>query len=79
MRLLTQAAQSPSPRSEEEALNLFLQLMQIFRDSRAVPEAKHENELIERALMEMLEARYGPEVFPDGQPLASLLWACEAD
>jgi len=79
MRLLAQAAQSPSPHSEEEALKLFLQLMQIFRESLAVFQAKRQNELIKRALMEMLEARYGPEVFPDGQPLASLLRMIEAD
>jgi len=79
MRLLTHAAQSPAPRSQEEALKLVLQLAQVFRDSRAVPQAEHQNGSIERALMELLEARYGAEVFADGQPPASLWRTVEAD
>jgi len=79
MRLLVQAAQSPSPGSQQEAYKLFLQLLEILRPTQALRQAQNLNESIERALIEMLEARYGREAFINGQPVASLFRAVEAD
>jgi len=79
MRLLTQAAQSPAPGSQQEAYKLFLQLLEILRPTQALRQAWNLNESIERALIEMLEARQGGEAFTNGEPIASLLRACEAD
>jgi len=79
MRLLAQAAQSPAPGNEQEAYKLFLQLLEILRPTRALRQAQNLNESIERALIEMLEARYGREAFINGQPVASLFRAVEAD
>jgi len=79
MRLLAQAAQSPAPGSQQEAYKLFLQLLEILRPTRALRQAQNLNESIERALIEMLEARYGREAFINGQPVASLFRAVEAD
>jgi hypothetical protein len=73
MRLLSAAAQSSSPHREEEALKLFHRLLEIFTRSRAVPRAELLNNLLERALWEMLEARYGPGVYVNGQSF-TLLW-----
>jgi hypothetical protein len=73
MRLLSAAAQSPSPHSEEEALKLFHQLLGVFTRSRAVPRAVYLNSLVQRALWEMLEARYGAEMYVNGQ-CWTLLW-----
>jgi len=79
MRLLTQAAQSPAPGSQQEAYKLFLQLLEILQPTRVLRQAQNLNESIERALIEMLEARYGREAFINGQPVASLFRAVEAD
>jgi len=73
MRLLSAAAQSPSPHSEEEALKLFHRLLEIFIRSRAVPRAQCLNNLVKRALWEMLEARYGSGVYVNGKSY-TLLW-----
>jgi len=79
MRLLTQAAQSPAPGSQQEAYKLFLQLLEILQPTRVLRQAQNLNESIERALIEMLEARYGREAFINGEPVASLFRAVEAD
>ena len=79
MRLLAQAAQSPAPGSQQEAYKLFLQLLEILQPTRVLRQAQNLNESIERALIEMLEARYGREAFINGQSVASLFRAVEAD
>jgi hypothetical protein len=73
MRLLSAPAQSSSPHSEEEALKLFHRLLEIFTRSRAVPRAQLLNNLVKRALWEMLETRYGRGVYVNGQSY-TLLW-----
>jgi len=60
-------------------VKLFLQLVNILSPWPALLQAQKLNEKIERALIETLEALYGRQVFKDGQPLGSLLRACEAD
>jgi hypothetical protein len=79
MRLLTAAAKSPAPGSQQEAYKLFLQLLEILQPTRVLRQAQNLTESIERALIEMLEARYGREAFINGQPVASLFRAVEAD
>jgi hypothetical protein len=78
MRLLTAAAQGPAPSSVEEAFHLWRPLLEIFLRSQAVGRAERLNAEIRRRLLEMLEGRYGPEVFPDGFALASSLRETEA-
>jgi hypothetical protein len=73
MRLLSAAAQSSSPHSEEEALKLFHRLLEIFSRSQALPRAQCLNNLVKRALWEMLETRYGRGVYVNGKSY-TLLW-----
>ena len=77
MRLLTAAAQSPAPATAEEALQLLHQLLEIFLQSKAGGQAERLNAKIKRLLLEMLEERYGVEVFPGGFPLAASMRATE--
>ena len=79
MRLLTAAAQSPAPDTAEEAFHLLRQLLQIFLQSKAVEQAERLNAKIGRLLQEMLEARYGPEVFVSGFSVAKLVGEIEAN
>jgi hypothetical protein len=78
MRLLSAAARS-SPHSEEEALKLFHRLLEIFTRSRAVAHAQCLNNLVKRALWEMLETRYGSGVYVNGQSYTLLCQVLEQD
>jgi hypothetical protein len=78
MRLLTLAAQTEL-RTEEEALTLFHQLLEIFVQSQEVAQGENANQDLHRLLLEMLEERYGREVFVDGYPMASVLRQIEVD
>ena len=79
MRLLTAAARWPAVGSMAEALQLLRQLLEIFLKSKAVEQAERLNAKIGRLLQEMLEARYGPEVFVNGFSVAKLVGKIEAN
>ena len=78
MRLLTAAAQRPAPGSMADALQLLRQLLEIFLQSKPVGQAERLNAEIGRLLREMVERRYGVEVFPDNFPLAASMRETEA-
>jgi hypothetical protein len=78
MRLLTVATQSEVS-TKEEALTLFHQLLEVFVQARVVAKGEKANEDLHRLLLEMLEERYGREVFVDGYPMASVLRKIEVD
>jgi hypothetical protein len=79
MRLLSGAAQSSSPLGEEEALKLFDRLLEIFIRSRAVPLAQLLTGQVERALWEMVEARYGPKVYVNNKSYTLLCQVLDDD
>jgi hypothetical protein len=60
-------------------LKLFHRLLEIFTRSRAVPRAQLLNNLVKRALWEMLEARYGPGVYVNGQSFTLLCQVLDED